>query len=139
MNKVIFIDTNVLCGLYNNKDTLHEKSKKAIISLKESKFAISNFIFIECYTIISQRTSKERSVSFREYMLTHFLHKIFWIDRKMEDDIWRIFKSIKDKNFSYVDASILAVMNKEKIAHLLSFDESLAKLQKQFRFELIPS
>jgi len=139
MNKVIFIDTNVLCGLYNNKDTLHEKSKKTIISLKESKFAISNFILIECYTVISQRTSKERSISFREYILTHFLHKIFWIDRKMEDDTWRIFKSIKDKNFSYIDASILAVMKKEKIGNLLSFDAGFAQFQKTFGFTLIPA
>lgn len=44
---------------------------------------------------------------------------------------------MKDKNFSYVDASILAVIKQEKIKHLLSFDISFKPLQKEYGFELI--
>lgn len=139
MNKSIFIDANVLCGLFNNKDALHEKSEKAIISLKESEFVISNFILLECYTIISQRTSKEKAIHFRSYIFANRQYKIFWINHKLEEDSWNIFASIKDKNFSYVDASTLAVMKKEKIKHLLSFDTGFNNLQKQFKFKLIGS
>lgn len=137
MNEAIFIDANVLCGLFNNKDSLHEKSKKTIESLRESAFAISNFILLECYTIISQRTSKTHSIRFREYMLTNKQYEILWIDQKLEEDTWTIFQSIKDKNFSYVDASILAVIKKGKISHLLSFDAGFTQLQKKFGFTLI--
>ncbi|MBI2613929.1 MAG: type II toxin-antitoxin system VapC family toxin [Candidatus Levybacteria bacterium] len=137
MNEIVFIDANVLCGLFNNKDSLHEKSKKAIGLLRESSFAISNFILLECYTIISQRTSKKNSILFREYMFTNKQYEVFWIDRKLEDETWTIFQSIKDKNFSYVDASILAAMKKGGITDLLSFDTGFAQLQKIFGFTLI--
>lgn len=139
MNKRVFIDSNVLCGLFNNKDALHQKSENAIIFLKESEFLISNFILLECYTIISQRTSKENAIHFRNYMFANRQYEIFWIDRNFEQDAWKIFSSIKDKNFSYVDASILAVMKKEKIGHLLSFDTGFQNLQHEFKFKLIGS
>ena len=139
MKQTIFIDSNVLCGLFNDKDSLHEKSKNALASLREYQFAVSNFILLECYTIISQRTSKENSINFRQYMLTDYPYKIVWINRKLEEETWKIFASIKDKNFSYVDASILAVMKKEKIGHLLSFDTGFKDLQEQFKFKLIGS
>jgi predicted nucleic acid-binding protein len=70
-------------------------------------------------------------------MLTDYPYKIVWINRKLEEETWKIFASIKDKNFSYVDASILAVMKKEKISHLLSFDAGFKNLQEQFKFQLI--
>src|SRR3990167_11425411 len=105
MTEIVFIDANVLCGLFNNNDSLHEKSKKAIELLRESAFAISNFILLECYTIISQRTSKGNSILFRKYMLTNKQYEIFWTDRRLEDEAWAIFQSIEDKNFSNVDAS----------------------------------
>lgn len=137
MNETVFIDANVLCGLFNNKDSLHERSKKAIESLRKSALVISNFILLECYTIISQRTSKAHSIHFRQYMLANKQYGILWIDQKLEEDTWKIFQSIKDKNFSYVDASILAAMKSEKITHLLSFDAGFSQLQKTFDFALI--
>lgn len=137
MSETVFIDANVLCGLFNNKDSLHEKSKKTIESLRKSAFTISNFILLECYTIISQRISKIHSIRFRQYMLANKQYEILWIDRKLEEDTWAIFQSIRDKNFSYVDASILAAMKSEKITHLLSFDTGFTQLQNNFKFTLI--
>lgn len=137
MKQTVFIDSNVLCGLFNDKDALHQKSKNAITFLIGSRLAVSNFILLECYTIISQRTSKENAINFRQYMLTDYQYELFWINRKLEEDAWKIFSSIKDKNFSYVDASILAVMKQEKISHLVSFDTGFEDLQNQFKFKLV--
>jgi predicted nucleic acid-binding protein len=137
VKQTIFIDSNVLCGLFNDKDALHEKSKKAITSLTKSRFTISNFILLECYTIISQRTFKVNAINFRQYMTSSDQYNLFWISRKLEEDSWNTFSSIRDKNFSYVDASILAVMKSEKITHLLSFDTGFIPLQRKFDFTLI--
>lgn len=136
MNK-IFIDTSFLFAAYNSKDALHLKAKKLKPVLKKYNTIVSNFILLEMYTLLSQRVSKETSVLFGESIIKDKVFAIIWIDRKTEEDVWEIFKTIKDKNFSYVDASILAVMRKEKIHHLLSFDESFEKLEKKFHFTLI--
>lgn len=137
MKQPLFVDTNYLCAFYNKSDSLHQKVKKAFPSLKEFQVVISNFILLECYTIISQRVSKHQALIFKEDMYLEKYYRIFWIDRRLEENVWTIFKSINDKNFSYVDASILAVMKKEKIGHLLSFDTGFSNLQNQFKFKLI--
>lgn len=137
MKDKIIVDTNFLCALENPNDSLHDKAIIAKRLTKGFKLIITNFILLETYTILSQRVSKGFAVSFGERLQEKHPFTLFWIDKRLEEEVWKIFVSIKDKNFSYVDASILAVMNKEKITHLLSFDESFTKLQKQFRFELI--
>lgn len=137
MNPSVFLDTNYLCALYNVNDSLYDKAKSLAKTLKGTKFIITNFILLESYTILSQRASKAQSMRFGNYVRRYNPYDIFWIDKELEEKIWKIFKKIKDKNFSYVDASILAVMKKEKIKHLLSFDDSFKNLQKQFSFQQI--
>lgn len=137
MKPIIFIDTNFFCALYNEKDSLHEKARAIWPKLHDFDYVVSNFILLEAYTILSQRASKTQAVSFGNYVRKENPYTIIWIDRNLEKNIWEIFKQIKDKNFSYVDASILAVIRKEKITHLLSLDTGFVHLQKIFGFTLI--
>ncbi len=137
MSQPLFIDTNYLCAYYNKLDSLHNKAKIISPSLKEFNIIISNFILLESYTVISQRVSKKHALLFQEDMYNQKYYSIFWIDKTLEQETWNIFASIKDKNFSYVDASILAAMKNEKITHLLSFDAGFAQFQNNFGFTLI--
>lgn len=137
MKQDLFIDTNVICALYNSKDSLNAKAEKVKHLFEEYKPVLSNFILLETYTILSQRVSKEFAIKFGQDVQREHQYVIYWIDKMLEDEAWKIFASIKDKNFSYVDASILAVMKKEKIGNLLSFDAAFKSLQNQFKFKLI--
>lgn len=137
MNQRLFVDTNYFCALHNKKDSLHDKAKSIAKSLQQFSLVVSNFILLETYTILSQRVSKEYAIKFHRTKVAQNFYQIIWIDKQFEKEIWSLFVSIKDKNFSYVDASILAVMEKEKIHHLLSFDTSFKNLQKKFDFTLI--
>ncbi|MEK7534716.1 MAG: PIN domain-containing protein [Patescibacteria group bacterium] len=137
MRQSLFIDTNVICSLYNPKDSLNTKAEEGKHLFKEYQPVLSNFILLETYTILSQRVSKEFAIKFGQDIQQEHRYVIYWIDKKLEEEVWKIFKSIKNKNFSYVDASILAIMKKEKISHLLSFDTTFKNLQKQFKFQLV--
>jgi len=139
MKQSLIIDTNVICALYNSEDSLYQKAQRIKHLLTEYNPVVSNFILLETYTVLSQRVSKEFAVSFGKRVRERHSYAVVWINRKLEQDIWKIFVSIKDKNFSYVDASILAVMKKEKISHLLSFDAGFEGLQSQLKFKLIGS
>ena len=137
MKQKLFVDTNILCAQYNPDDRLYKKAKTVKPLLQKYQPIISNFILLETYTVLSQRASRKIAIDFGERIRQKHQYAIVWIDKKLEQEVWEIFTSIKDKNFSYVDASILAVMKKEKIKYLVSFDESFVKLQKQFTFKLI--
>lgn len=137
MKQNLFIDTNFICALYNSKDSLYVKAQNIKPILDIYNPIVSNFILLETYTVLSQRISKKISVDFGNNVSKDRIFTVTWIDKKLEEEIWNIFVSIKDKNFSYVDASILAVMKSQEINHLLSFDAGLSLLQKQFKFTLI--
>lgn len=133
----LFVDTSYLCSFYNKSDSLHEKAKKVSPLLKKFQVALSNFVLLECYTVLSQRVSKQHALSFKEDMYDEKYYHTYWVDKMLGKQVWNIFASIKDKNFSYVDASILAVMKKGEISHLLSFDAGFIQVQKTFGFTLI--
>lgn len=139
MNPPLFVDTNVICALYNSTDSLYQKAQKIKPLLAQYNLVISNFVLLETYTILSQRISKQFSIDFGTNVYKDRVFKVVWINKKLEQTVWKIFASVKDKNFSYVDASILAVLQKEKIRHLLSFDQSFESLQKEYHFKLIPT
>ncbi len=138
MKQNLFIDTNIICSLYNIKDSLYTKAQNIKPLFKIYNPVVSNFILLETYTVLSQRISKQFSLDFGKNVYKDRVFTVVWIDRKLEKETWDIFVSIKDKNFSYVDASTLAVLKKEKIGSLLSFDTGFSKLQKKFGFTLIP-
>ena len=133
----LFVDTSYLCSFYNKSDSLHERAKKTSSLLKKFRVVLSNFVLLECYTVLSQRVSKQHVLSFKEDMYDEKYYHTYWVDKILEKQVWDIFSSIKNKNFSYVDASILAVLKIEKISHLLSFDTGFAQLQNNFGFTLI--
>ncbi|MBI4079494.1 MAG: type II toxin-antitoxin system VapC family toxin [Candidatus Levybacteria bacterium] len=137
MKKLLFVDTNFFCAIHNKTDSLHNKAQKVLPLLFSYTLATSNFVLLEAFTIILQRASRRQAMIFKEEIYQPDAYKIIWIRQEQEEEIWNIFTSITDKDFSYVDASILAVMQKEKIKHLLSFDKGFKPLQKKFSFTLI--
>ena len=53
----VFVDSNFFCAFYNPKDALHAKALSLAekLSLSKARLWISNYIFLEVVTIISQR------------------------------------------------------------------------------------
>lgn len=137
MKPSLFVDTNFFCALYNDNDAHYSKAEVIATRLNDFRLITSNFVLLETYTILSQRASKREAVAFGELLKKDSPYAIYWITKEFEEEVWKIFISIKDKNFSYVDASILAVMKKEKITRLLSFDAGFTQFQKTFGFTLI--
>lgn len=137
MRPSLFVDANFFCALYNDSDAHYSKAEVIVTRLNNFRLITSNFVLLETYTVLSQRASKKEAVAFGERLKKDSPYAIYWISKEFEEEVWKIFTSIKDKNFSYVDASILAVIKKGKISHLLSFDTGFSQLQKTFGFTLI--
>jgi len=138
--KTVFIDTNCFCGIYNSKDSLHLKSKKAFRNLKKQKHRLftSNYIFAEALTILSQRAAKKISIEFgKDIFRQRSLINILTADLSTDLEAFKIFKKVRSKNLSFVDASILALMKKYKVDYLLTFDERLIRLAKKFGFGIL--
>ena len=136
-SKVIFVDSNYFIGLSNPDDLLYARARKIAQSIQDDILVLSNFVFGEVVTVVSQRRSREAGIEAGQYILSHPRIRFVHIDENLQKESWRIFQEIQSKNISFVDCSIIAAMNAEDISTLLTFDRSdFAALQKQYRFSL---
>ena len=139
-NKRIFVDSNYFVALFNPSDTLYQKAIRIAKKIDKEKIslAISNFIFLEVITILSQKRGKKVATDICQYFLSNPEIKLIHIDKSLQKDSWSIFKVIKNKDISFVDCSIIAAMKSEEINEILTFDKDFEKLQKIYRFKLYP-
>lgn len=138
-NRQVFIDSNYFVAFFNVHDSLHQRAVTLARKLESGKITIvvSNFIFLEVVTVLAQRVGKASAARVGRYLLEDSRIKTIHIDTVLQSDSWRIFQKIKDKNISFVDCSILAVMRAEYITDLLTFDEAdFKKLKRNYRFHL---
>lgn len=138
-NKRLFVDSNYFVALFNPSDTLYQKALKIAkkIDKKDIFLVISNFIFLEIITILSQKRGRRVAIETGEYFLSNPKIALIHIDQLLQGQSWNIFKQIKSKDISFVDCSIIAAMKSEGIDELLTFDiEDFKRLQKNYRFRL---
>ena len=133
----VLLDSNVIIALYNQNDALHKRALETFKKLAETKIklVISNYLLLEIYTILSQRDSKKTALEFGDLIRNEKPFLIQRIDDEMEEQSWQIFTKIKDKDVSFVDSSIIAQVL-EGNYRLVTFDQKIIKLQRQFNFSL---
>lgn len=137
----IFVDSNYFIALYRANDSLHSKALEIARTFdnQEKAFVISNFIFNEVVTVLSQREGKEAGREIGDLLLQDKSIELVHIDESIQKKSWEMFRLMREKDVSLVDCSIIAVMNAESIISLLTFDvKDFKSLQKQYRISLYP-
>lgn len=135
----IFLDTSFLISLLLEEDTNHEKARDIAnnLKIKSVEFYINYLVFSECLTILSQRKSKAFAVSFGKTVKTEKEIRILEDKEEIKEKTWEIFQSVKDKNVSFADCSILASLEEEKISHLATFDKHFKEFTEEFKLKLL--
>lgn len=135
----VFGDSNFFVALLNPFDSLHEKALQASLRMKEElcQLIITNLIFLEIVTILSQRVSRRVSITFGTHILQDNQIEIIHVDEELQKRSWEIFQTTDKKNVSFVDCSILATMKFNNVHTLLTFDrEDFQQLLKEHKFSL---
>lgn len=138
-NRKIFVDSNYWVAFFNPNDAQYEKAVRTAGNFDKGTefFVISNFVFLEVVTVLSQKKGRTAAKEAGEYILKNPSIEIIHINEELQEQSWRIFQEIQSKNMSFVDCSILAVMQEEGIKELLTFDTTdFKKLAKEYRFKL---
>lgn len=133
----VFVDSNYFVALFNPSDALHKRALDLArnIDSQNAFLVISNFVFLEIVTVLSQRRGRKVAIEVGEHLLTNSLITIIQVDELLQRESWHIFQNIMEKNVSFVDSSIVAVMKAEYITKLLTFDaKDFKKLRKRYQF-----
>ncbi|TSC71798.1 MAG: putative nucleic acid-binding protein, contains PIN domain [Parcubacteria group bacterium Gr01-1014_70] len=138
-NKRVFVDSNYFIALFNPADSLHKQAISVGRKLhnERTQLVISNLVFLEVVTVLSQKMSRNIAIQVGDYFIASPQVKLLHVDEVLQNEAWTVFTQTPLKNMSFVDCGIIACMKKEHIIDLLTFDKKdFQQLRKLFHFEL---
>lgn len=138
----VFVDSNYFIALFNKSDTLYDRAIEigTILDKKCCQLVMSDLIFLEIVTVLSQRKDRTLAIEVGEYLRSHPDITIFHSDEMLNEKTWHIFQTSHGKNISFVDCSVIALMKEEHITELLTFDQTdFKQLQTHHRFQFYPN
>ena len=116
---------------------MQESSKRVSRQIRKIKpqVFISNLVFLEIVTVLSQRCGREKAVRIGDRLIKEEKVGVLFVNENLTRRTWEIFKEIAKKNMSFVDCSSIAVMDAEGIDKFLTFDnEDFASLRRKYKF-----
>lgn len=116
----VFTDSSALVALFNPQDPNHNKAKSITKKYKIKSFAISDYIFAETVTVLSQKVGKNEAIYAGEFIKRRCLK--VGINEDILNLSWEIFKKQKSKNVSFVDCTTIALFQKGMFNKLFTFD-----------------
>lgn len=122
----VFIDTGVFVALRNADDELHIRSRQLIKKALKGEFGrvcTSDYVIDEAVTTALVRTRRhDLAVDIGKYIIESPRIKKLWTAKDAFDMAWQKFKTFKDKPPSFTDCASLALMEKNRIKQIMSFD-----------------
>jgi predicted nucleic acid-binding protein len=126
----LFVDTSAWLALEDRSDQYHKEAVRIAEQLKKRRipWMTTEYIYLETVTLIRYRVSHGAAVVFGERLRASQLVEIIEIDHQLRDLSWEIFKRYSDKEFSLVDCSSFALMQKKEIQEVFSFDHHFTQM-----------
>ncbi|OGK16226.1 hypothetical protein A2774_04545 [Candidatus Roizmanbacteria bacterium RIFCSPHIGHO2_01_FULL_39_12c] len=99
---------------------------------------ISSYIFSEVTTVLLQKVGRKGAIIAGNNILNSGNFHFIDFDKKVQNLSWKIFQEINKKNISFVDCTILAVMDYMGIKKLLTLDATdFAGLRRKYSFSFL--
>lgn len=127
----LLLDSNVLIGLLDKNDRLHQRAKSALISFKEKNpiLIIHPLVYIETLTILKYKQRQEGGVNFvackKNLDNIRIWSQVSWGGLNQKGKSIKLFQA--DNNLGLVDA-ILIEECLDNNYELITFDQELEKV-----------
>ena len=131
----VFIDTGIFVALRNADDELHVRSKELMKQALKGEFGrihTSDYVIDEAITTALVRTRRhDLAVDLGRYIIESPRITKLWTTEDTFDMAWKKFKTFKDKPLSFSDCVSLALMEKNRIKQIISFDSGFNGLTQR--------
>lgn len=126
----VFVDTSGWVALFIKNDSNHVNAVSSYERLRESGSLLytSDYVIDETITTILSRAGKKKSIQVGEILFSTRLLTVLPITPQYFTDSWKIYKAYLDKNFSFTDATSLALMKKLGISRMIGFDQEFRRV-----------
>jgi len=117
----IFVDTGAWYALVDSDDTDH-RAAAAFLATNTIPLITTNYVFSETVTLIRYRLGHEAARSFGQKLKESSFVRVVGVTPADEDRAWDIFTRYRDQDFSFVDCTSFAVMERIKLSAAFAFD-----------------
>jgi predicted nucleic acid-binding protein len=122
----VFIDTGVFVALRNADDELHTRSRELMKKALKGEYGrtyTSDYVIDEAITTALVRTRRhDLAVDIGKYIIESPRITKLWTTKEAFDLAWEKFKAFADKPLSFSDCVSLALMEKNRVNQMMSFD-----------------
>ena len=122
----VFIDTGVFVALRNADDELHTRSRELMKKALKGEYGrtyTSDYVIDEAITTALVRTRRhDFAVDIGKYIIESPRITKLWTTKEAFDLAWEKFKAFADKPLSFSDCVSLALMEKNRVNQMMSFD-----------------
>jgi len=137
----VFVDTSAFYALADESDHNHPRAKDAYESLIKVNLVTTDYVLLECWFLIGSHLGRQKAISFWDGLRSGIVDMIN-VDVQDLNQTREIIDRFPDQDFSLVDASSFAVMERERIKTVFTFDSHFrvyrfGKDNKRY-FEVVP-
>ncbi|WP_458456564.1 type II toxin-antitoxin system VapC family toxin [Methanobrevibacter sp.] len=126
---MIFLDTTFVVALFVSNDDWHESAVKVYDEIRNEKLVISNLVIAETVTILKNKL-KTKDIMEIYRNIPNFFRVVD--DNSLYGEAMNEFVKY-DSTISFFDAMYVAVMKKEEIFKIASFDSDFDKVDNLVR------
>jgi uncharacterized protein len=125
----VFIDTGAFVALRNQAEREHEVARVTLKQLVRdgAQMFTSNYVFAETYTALLVRVGRNEAIEWGKRFRAGKTVELVRVDEDVEQEAWSILESHADKEWSYVDATSFALIERERLNAAFAFDRHFAQ------------
>lgn len=129
----IFVDTGAWYALVDTDDANHGAAA-AFLAANTMPLITTNAVFSETVTLIRYRIGHEAALVFGQKLKESAFVRMVSVTMADEERAWEIFTKYRDQEFSFVDCTSFAVMQRMKLTGAFAFDRHF----KVMKFTAVP-
>lgn len=125
----VFVDTSAFVALRNRSEHEHVRARAVLATLVAdgAHLFTSNYVFSETYTALLIRVGRSEAIEWGRRFRTGQAIELIRVDESIEDEAWTILSTHQDKDWSYVDATCFALIDREHADAAFAFDRHFAQ------------
>ncbi len=125
----MFLDTGAFVALRNRGEREHEVSRATLARLVSERVPLitSNYVFAETYTALLMRVGRQEAILWGQRFRAGEAIQLIRVDERIEQDAWSILETHADKEWSYVNATSFALIEREEVSEAFAFDHHFAQ------------
>jgi predicted nucleic acid-binding protein len=125
------IDSGAFLALLDAGDTYYVAAADFVLANRTATFYLPDTIFSETMVLVKARLGAQAAVELGERMMKSAQFQILYLSPDDRQATWDIFSRYTDKDWSYVDCSLLALARRLDILQIFSFDHHIDQMGLQ--------